>query len=47
MVYAAELKLGSEDTIAKNKDFRVLSLGAGVQSSTLFYKILNKEIIIC
>jgi len=44
MEYAVELKLGSEDTIAKNKDLRVLSLGAGVQSSTLFYKILNKEI---
>jgi 3'-phosphoadenosine 5'-phosphosulfate sulfotransferase (PAPS reductase)/FAD synthetase len=44
MEYAAELKLGSEDTIAKKKDLRVLSLGAGVQSSTLFYKILNNEI---
>ena len=44
MEYAAEYKLGSEETIAKDVNLRVLSLGAGVQSSTLFYKILNKEI---
>ena len=42
--YHKELKLGSEVTKAKDKDLRVLSLGAGVQSSTLFYKILNNEI---
>jgi len=44
MEYAAEYKLGSQVTIAKDVNLRVLSLGAGVQSSTLFYKILNKEI---
>lgn len=42
--YYKELKLGSEETKAKDRDLRVLSLGAGVQSSTLFYKILNNEI---
>jgi 3'-phosphoadenosine 5'-phosphosulfate sulfotransferase (PAPS reductase)/FAD synthetase len=42
--YYKELKLGSKETKAKNRDLRVLSLGAGVQSSTLFYKILNNEI---
>jgi len=42
--YYKELKLGSEETKAKDRDLRILSLGAGVQSSTLFYKILNNEI---
>jgi len=42
--YYKELKLGFEETKAKDRDLRVLSLGAGVQSSTLFYKILNNEI---
>jgi len=42
--YYKELKLGSEETKAKDRDLRVLSLGAGVQSSTLFYKIINNEI---
>ena len=44
MEYAAELRLGNSDMLEKKVDLRVLSLGAGVQSSTLFYKILNKEI---
>ena len=44
MEYVAELKLGSEETKARNRNLRILSLGAGVQSSTLFYKILNNEI---
>ena len=42
--YLDELKLGSEKTKEKEKDLRVLSLGAGVQSSTLFYKIINNEV---
>ena len=44
MKYAAELKLGSEQTMALKKDLRILSLGAGVQSSALLLKVLHEEI---
>lgn len=42
--YHKELKLGSDETKAKDRDLRILSLGAGVQSSVLLLKILQEEI---
>jgi|TARA_B100001094_G_scaffold248066_1_gene245034 hypothetical protein len=44
MTYIPELKLGTEDTLERERDLRVLSLGAGVQSSTVLFKMLHKEI---
>jgi len=44
MKYAAELKLGSEQTMSQKRDLRILSLGAGVQSSVLLLKVLHEEI---
>ena len=38
------MRLAHEDTLEKNVELRVLSLGAGVQSSTLFFKVLHGEI---
>lgn len=43
-MYLSELKTGDQKTLDKPVDLRVLSLGAGVQSSTLLFKIINKEI---
>ena len=40
----SELRLGDKDVLDKQPDLRVLSLGAGVQSSTLLMKIYNGEI---
>ncbi len=42
--YNKELKLGFEETKAKERDLRILSLGAGVQSSVLLLKVLHEEI---
>lgn len=42
--YLKEMRLGHEDTLVKKPDLRILSLGAGVQSSTLLMKIYNGEI---
>ena len=44
MAYIPELKLGTEDTLERDRDLRVLSLGAGVQSSTVLFKMLHGEI---
>ncbi len=44
MTYIPELKLGTEDTLERPRDLRVLSLGAGVQSSTLLFKMIHGEI---
>jgi len=43
-MYSKELKLGTEDTLERPIDLRVLSLGAGVQSSTVLFKMLHGEI---
>jgi len=42
--YLKEMRLGHEDTLIRKPDLRILSLGAGVQSSTLLMKIYNGEI---
>lgn len=42
--YIKELKLGDKKTLEKDVELRVLSLGAGVQSSYLLFKILEEEI---
>ena len=44
MNYVQEMKLGDPDTFERERDLRVLSLGAGVQSSTLLFKMLHGEI---
>jgi hypothetical protein len=44
MEYAAEYRLGDEKTLEQEVDLRVLSFGAGVQSSYLFFKMLEQEI---
>ena len=38
------MRLADEKTLEKKPDLRILSLGAGVQSSTLLMKIYNNEI---
>tara|TARA_Y100000592_G_C5441566_1_gene303654 strand:- start:203 stop:1087 length:885 start_codon:yes stop_codon:yes gene_type:complete len=42
--YLEEMRLADEVTLQKEVDLRVLSLGAGVQSSTLLFKMLDEEI---
>ena len=42
--YLKELRLSDPQTAKKKVDLRILSLGAGVQSSTLLFKILENEI---
>ena len=42
--YLKELRLGDLQTIHKDVELRVLSLGAGVQSSTVLFKMLDQEI---
>ena len=42
--YLKELRLGDPKTLEKNVELRVLSLGAGVQSSTVLFKMLDQEI---
>tara|TARA_B100001939_G_scaffold39585_1_gene30834 strand:- start:3766 stop:4650 length:885 start_codon:yes stop_codon:yes gene_type:complete len=44
MAYMQELKVGDEKTLERDRDLRVLSLGAGVQSSALVFKLLREEI---
>ena len=44
MTYSDELRLGYDETFERKRDLRVLSLGAGVQSSTLLFKMLHGEI---
>ncbi len=44
MTFVKEMKLGDEKTFDRERDLRVLSLGAGVQSSTLLFKMLHGEI---
>lgn len=44
MTYLKEMRLGHEKIIDSDPDLRILSLGAGVQSSTLLMKIYNGEI---
>jgi len=44
MNYLAEMRLSDESISEKKPDLRILSLGAGVQSSTLLMKIYNGEI---
>lgn len=44
MSFLKEMRLGHEDILEKKPDLRILSLGAGVQSSTLLMKIYNGEI---
>ena len=44
MEYAAELRLGDPDMLDKKVDLRVLSLGAGVQSSYLLFQMLEEKI---
>jgi hypothetical protein len=39
-----ELRLGDEETLKKETELRVLSLGAGVQSSYILFKMLEGEI---
>ena len=43
-MYLKEMRLADEKIIDKKPDLRILSLGAGVQSSTLLMKIYNGEI---
>jgi len=40
----SELRLGDKDTLTKNVDLRVLSLGAGVQSSYVLFRMLDGDI---
>lgn len=42
--YLKEMKLGSEKTLERDLDLRVLSLGAGVQSSYVLLKMFEEEI---
>ena len=42
--YVPEMRLGDPSVLKKDVELRVLSLGAGVQSSTLLFKILYEEI---
>ena len=42
--YLKELRLGDPKTLEKDVELRVLSLGAGVQSSTVLFKMLDQEI---
>jgi len=42
--YLEELRLGDPKTLEKDVELRVLSLGAGVQSSYMLFKILEGEI---
>ena len=42
--YLKELRLGDLETIHKDVELRVLSLGAGVQSSAVLFKMLDQEI---
>ena len=42
--YWEELRLADEKTLEKNVDLRVLSLGAGVQSSFVLFKMLEEKI---
>ena len=42
--YLNEMRLGDQQTLEKKPNLRILSLGAGVQSSTLLMKIYNNEI---
>ena len=42
--YLKELRLADEETLKKDVQLRVLNLGAGVQSSTLLFKMLDEEI---
>ena len=42
--YDPELLLGDVKTMNKPRDLRILSLGAGVQSSVLLLKVLHEEI---
>lgn len=44
MNYLEEFKTGDDKTMQQDIDLRVLSLGAGVQSSTLIFKLLEEEI---
>ena len=44
MNYLQELRLADSKTLEKNVELRVLSLGAGVQSSTVLFKMLDQEI---
>lgn len=44
MEYAAELRLGHPEMLNKKIDLRVLSLGAGVQSSYLLFQMLEEKI---
>ena len=42
--YIPEMRLGHEEVLERDVELRVLSLGAGVQSSTLLFKVLHEEI---
>lgn len=42
--YLKELRLGDPKTLERDVELRVLSLGAGVQSSTVLFKMLDQEI---
>tara|TARA_B100001939_G_scaffold273490_1_gene241383 strand:+ start:1014 stop:1910 length:897 start_codon:yes stop_codon:yes gene_type:complete len=42
--YLQELRLADSKTLEKDVELRVLSLGAGVQSSTVLFKMLDQEI---
>ena len=44
MNYLQELRLADSKTLEKDVELRVLSLGAGVQSSTVLFKMLDQEI---
>ena len=44
MNYIPELRLADPKTLEKDVELRVLSLGAGVQSSTVLFKMLDQEI---
>ncbi len=42
--FIPEMRLGHEEVLERDVELRVLSLGAGVQSSTLLFKVLHEEI---
>ena len=44
MNYIPELRLADPKTLEKDVELRVLSLGAGVQSSTVLFKMLDQQI---
>ena len=44
MSYIPELRLADPKTLKKDVELRVLSLGAGVQSSTVLFKMLDQQI---